>query len=428
MIKIIEAKQNLQLARIEIPNCAITKGIITIDLYETNSLIDQTIIECFGDLLLSGTTSLSRDELMDKVNSLGSSVDVHFNDGVLTVEISGTEKNWKKTLAIVSDVLQNPTFTAKEIKRATKLAFNDLNDDKEDAKAIAQAAFENNFFTPTDRRAGVQITTLQSHLSKLTNKDIKQMFTRMYTKPWVTSVTGSESTCTSFAKLVTELTSSIEVVDNTTRSKGAATTSAKLLLNDIPSKQNLDLNIGLLVDLKPGDLEFPALVFGISVLAKWGGFAGRLMSTVREKEGLTYGIYGKLAGYNTVDTGYFVIQTFFSPTQVTQGLQSTFREINKIYKHGITETEHISFKTIMETQTIMRNDSPISSIRVLHEFNKLGFTIEQMEAYETQLQSVSKKEVDAAIKKYLNPKLMVISAAGPTKQVEKELQILSKKL
>jgi zinc protease len=428
MIKTIEAKQNLQLATIEIPNCAIAKGIITIDLYKTNSLKDQTISECFGDLLLSGTTSLSRDELMDKVNSLGSSVEVHFNDGVLTVEISGTEKNWTKTLAIVRDILQNPTFTTKEIKRATKMAFNDLNDDKEDAKAIAQAAFENNFFAPTDRRAGAQITTLQSHLSKLTNKDIKQMFARMYTKPWVTSVTGSKSTCTSFAKLVTELTGSIVVIENATSSKGTATKSAKLLLNDIPSKQNLDLNIGLLVDLKPGDLEFPALVFGISVLAKWGGFAGRLMSTVREKEGLTYGIYGKLAGYNTVDTGYFVIQTFFSPAQVTQGLQSTFREINKIYKHGITETEHTSFKTIMETQTIMRNDSPISSIRVLHEFNKLGFTIEQMETYKTQLLSVTKKEVDAVIKKYLNPKLMVISAAGPTKQVENELQILSKKL
>ena len=428
MIKTIETKADLNLATIVIPNCGIAKGIISVDLHEANSTKDQTIFECFSDLLLSGTKSLSREELLDKVNSLGSSIDAQVSGGILTIEISSTQKGWKKTLAILSDILSEPAFSQTELKRATKLAFNNLNDEKEDSKAIAYEAFKNNFFAATDRRSSTKISTLQENLSKLTNKDVKEMYARMYKRPWTASVTGDKSVCTSFSKLVTDSTEKIKLSDLTLAVSDKTSEPQKLVLHDVPSRQNLDINIGCPVALKLGDAEFSALVFGISVLAKWGGFAGRLMSTVREKEGLTYGIYGRLEGYSASDNGYLRIGTFFSPAQVSQGLQSTFREIKKIHEHGITHSEYKSFPTIMETQSIMRNDSPISSIRVLHEFSKLGCTIEQMNAYEAELQSVTKEEINAAIKKYLNPKNMTISAAGPTKGVEKELHALCKKL
>jgi len=428
MIKTIDTAVNLNLATITIPQCAIAKGLITVDLHETNSIKDQAVFECFGDLLLSGTSTLTREELLDKLNLLGSSIDTHITDGVLTLEISSTQKSWKKTLELVNDILTNPIFTAKELKRATKLAFNNLNDEKENSKAIALDAFKNDFFSTSDRRSSAELQTVQTMLVKLTNKDIKEMFARMFTRPWVTSVTSDKPACLAFAKLVTKQTASIVTDTNFKPTSSTPPKPQKLVLNDIPSRQNLDIQIGCPIALKPGDAEFAALTFGVAVLAKWGGFAGRLMSIVREQEGLTYGIYGRLDGYSKVETGYFRIETFFSPAQVSQGLQSTFREIKRIYTRGITDAEYTSFKIIMETQLIMRNDSPVASIKILHEFNKLGFTIDQIEAYEAQLRSVTKTEVTSAIKKYLDPKQMIISAAGPTKQVTKELLALSTKL
>ncbi len=429
MIKTIETKPNVRLARIEISDCPIAKGIISVDLHQQNSIQDQAMFECFGDLLLSGTKNLTREELLDKTNSLGSSIAVRVSDGVLTVEISGTKRNWNKTMSLVHDILTEPVFPTKELKRAVKLAFNNLHDEKEDSKAVAFNAFRNNFYKVPDRRACDQVETVQLKLSTLTNKDAKEMFGRMYAKSWTASITGDKAACLSFDKLVTRLAQKIvDKSDQETLTTSLIPKAEKLLLHDVPSRQNLDVQIGYPVALKPGDREFPALVFGVSVLAKWGGFAGRLMSIVREQEGLTYGIYGKLEGYNQTQTGYFRIETFFSPKQVSQGLQSTFREIKKMHAKGITEAEHSYFKTIMETQSIMKNDSPVSSIRVLHEFNKLGFSLDEMTSYESALQTVTRKEVNAAIVKYLDPKRMAISAAGPTKLVEKELVALSKKL
>jgi predicted Zn-dependent peptidase len=70
----------------------------------------------------------------------------------------------------------------------------------------------------------------------------------------------------------------------------------------------------------------------------------------------------------------------------------------------------------------------MSQIAVLHGFNRLGFTIKEMEEFEKAMSVVTRTEVNQAIKQYLDPNRLTISAAGPTKTMEKELKALVNKL
>jgi zinc protease len=196
----------------------------------------------------------------------------------------------------------------------------------------------------------------------------------------------------------------------------------RLHLHDVPGRQNIDFSIGLPIPITIHHPDFLPLSFGIAVLAKWGGFAGRLMSTVREKEGLTYGIYGRLESFHGDEQGFFRIMTFFAPDKAVHALTSTFREISKLYTSGITQKEFNAFQTILLTQQQLLNDSLGRLLGDLHSYHCHGFTIHEMHMHKAQLQHITRTEVNRAIKTYLNPKEMYVSGAGPVAGVQKDLE------
>jgi predicted Zn-dependent peptidase len=172
--------------------------------------------------------------------------------------------------------------------------------------------------------------------------------------------------------------------------------------------------------------DYAPLLFGITVLGKLGGFTGRLMGTVREQEGLTYGIYANIESSFLDEQGYWRIMTFFSPKQAIAGLTSTFREVKKIYEDGITKDELVKFKKILKTGQALKNDSTASLLGELHAYHLQQFTLKEMEEYKNRILNVTLKEVNDAIKTYLNPNTLAISGAGPIASVKKELLAFSK--
>ena len=167
-------------------------------------------------------------------------------------------------------------------------------------------------------------------------------------------------------------------------------------------------------------------MFGIAVLGKWGGFTGRLMSTVREQEGLTYGIYAKTETFYNEEQGYWRIMSFFAPEKALQGLTSTFREIKKLYQHGITESELKLFKQILSTGHVLQNDSLSSQLNDLHGYHMQKFSLQEITEHKNKIHALTVEEVNTAIKHYLNPAHLTVSGAGPTAKVKKDLQAFIK--
>jgi zinc protease len=195
-----------------------------------------------------------------------------------------------------------------------------------------------------------------------------------------------------------------------------------LKLENIPSRQNIDLSIGAPLPITRSHPDFIPLSFAVAILGKAGGFAGRLMSTVREKEGLTYGIYSQLEGFSTDEQGYLRIMTFFAPDQAVTGLSSTFREIKKLFTSGVSQAEVTAFKTILGTQQSLIKDSFERTLADLHAYHCEGFSIADMKEYKEALSDVTRADVNRVIKTYLDPSLMSVSGAGPTTNVQADLR------
>ena len=94
--------------------------------------------------------------------------------------------------------------------------------------------------------------------------------------------------------------------------------------------------MGAPTGLRYVDPDYLPLAVAIDVLGH--GFTSRLTSTVRDSEGLTYGIEAELAGTGKLEQ-VWLIQTTFAPSLIDQGLVSTRREVANWCRDGITQAE-----------------------------------------------------------------------------------------
>jgi len=420
-----EIKPHIALGTIKNNQVETIRLLITNTASFKNDADLETARLIYAEAILAGTKKLSREDIQQSLKKLGSSFDVSAGNGRVFISVKCLAKKAKATLQLLLTILDDADFKVTEQKRIKRTLENYLDSEKENAKLIANINFNNSFCRPTNQNylylPEILLTALKQHNLAAT-KSIHQEFINSH---WTVTVGGGDAAVEQVISTVTKwkqgkennLAEKYEHHFQPIKKRSPA-------LAEVPSKQNIELAIGGFVDLTYESQDLPAFIFGIAVLGKWGGFAGRLMSTVREKEGLTYGIYARAEKMSLDQNGYFRIMTFFSPKDVTKGITSTLREVKKLRDKGLTQTELTNFRQILKTEDILAYDSIGKITAQVHGLLSSGINWEEHALFKAKLYSCSKKEIDQALKKYIDLEKMVISAAGPIKNVEKELKKL----
>lgn len=397
---------------------------LSIPIESEHAASTEALILVFCEGLRAGAGKLSREQFLDAESMLGAHIGVSGDSKFIHITLQSLDTTLAQSLKLLELMLVSPTFAEKEIKRIKELLTNALTLSKEDAKARAYEGFVNTFTEPTDSRYVFPIDELSRMIQKVTAKSLKSFHKILWNSEWIYTSGGSAPSAKKIASCIKKLrgdnVSKVKVspvsVPFIEREKG----SVQLL--DIPHKQNIEFSIGNTLPLTRTDTDYPAFIFGMSVLALYGGFSGRLMSTVREKEGLTYSIYGQAEKITKTEQGFWRIATFFAPKDAVKGITATLREIKLIREKGITENELTRFKAIMNTRSSLVNDSLIKKVREVQGLRENDISDAEYKEFKSKLQKMTVTEVQTALKKYLNLETIVISGAGPIQSVKKELE------
>ncbi|WP_181297682.1 pitrilysin family protein [Pseudomonas sp. Q2-TVG4-2] len=182
---------------------------------------------------------------------------------------------------------------------------------------------------------------------------------------------------------------------------------------DFPSNQTHLLLAQL--GIPRGHPDYAALYLGNQILGG-GGFGTRLMEEVREKRGLTYGIY---SGFSPMQTnGPFMInlQTRADLSEATLNLVQ--RLVAEFLAEGPTQAE------LERSKREIAGSFPLSTASnsdIVGQLGSIGFydlPLTYLEDFMQQVQALSVDEVKAAMNKHLSPDGFVIVTAGP--QVEQK--------
>ena len=187
---------------------------------------------------------------------------------------------------------------------------------------------------------------------------------------------------------------------------------AEDLTVNVPGKESVSVIMGEPTGLRYADPDFLPLSVGTSVLGR--GFTSRLLSTVRDTEGLTYGIGAELVGSGQLDQAW-VISATFAPSLLKQGLASTNRELTKWRRDGITEAELDYRKSALAGSHRVGLATSGGLAEVILSTVRRGLELSWIDEYPKKVAALSLKQVNGTIQSYVDPDKFVVVRAGTFK-------------
>jgi len=139
--------------------------------------------------------------------------------------------------------------------------------------------------------------------------------------------------------------------------------------------------------------------------------SSRLGDSLRDQQGLTYGVYSRLqAG---TDNGQFVVSMQTAPENVEQAVESAIAILQQIRDTGITAEELESAqRTIADRYPVsLANPNFLSSVLLRYRVNELGET--EIQTFPDKIRAVTIEDAQRVIDELIQPESLVIVTAGP---------------
>ena len=178
---------------------------------------------------------------------------------------------------------------------------------------------------------------------------------------------------------------------------------------EYPSKQTHLLLAQLGIDR--ADPDYAALSLGNQILGG-GGFGTRLMTEVREKRGLTYGVYSGFSPMQARGPFNINLQT---RAEMSEGTLKLVQDVLADYlKTGPTQKELDDAKRELAGSFPL---STASNADIVSQLGAMGFynlPLSYLEDFMQQSQALTVEQVKTALNKHLSADKMVIVTAGPT--------------
>jgi zinc protease len=181
-----------------------------------------------------------------------------------------------------------------------------------------------------------------------------------------------------------------------------------------PDKQNAVLMVMQPVPLKEGDADYAALMMANHLLGSGGN--SRLWNRIREKEGLSYDVRSSMAWDQYGTNSWWNASAIYAPGNRAKVEAAFKQEVERALKDGFAARELdegkqglLNFRTLSRAQD--RNVAGGWARNL-----DLGRTFAFSAQVDAQLKALTLEQVNAALKKYVDPAKFVTGVAGDFKE------------
>jgi zinc protease len=361
-------------------------------------------------MLAKGTMLNDKFKFSEKLQKLGVNLNVGASTTKINIGFKCLKKDLDQVIALLAEELRFPLFDKTEFENLkqqfignTKQGLNDPN--TRGSIALAQAIYpkENPNYS----------VTIEEDLANIKNASLEDLkaFHKKYFGPvsmHLVIVGDTEGTNLN-ASLKKSFKNWNSGIAETLKFEEVVKSTSKTDVITIAEKPSAELFIGQYTGLKRADADY--IPFYIANYTLGAGFAGRLMQTVRDKDGLTYSISSSLGG-NITTGGYWFVNASFNPTLFQKGLDATMVQVDKWVKDGITEKELENKKTNLIGSFKVGMATTTGMARTILSFVERDLEPSYIEQYPKDVEKVTLKQVNDAIKKYIQLDKMIIVKSG----------------
>lgn len=371
-----------------------------------------------AQMLLAGTARHSKKEIQILLDDIGASLELHTSGTRLVFESTVRTHHLETVFLILSELLEKPLFPADELLLLKKRREADLLYEEQNTREQAEIGLSRLLFDSKHPNYKESTTESKIALQKIDQDSLKRYHEKNKNfSSLVLSVAGDIQPKKIFS--LTEKYFKRDPITTMSPTKHVTMKSgnAKKVVKNIKNKESIDYMVGTALGITDSHPDFPALLLGVNVLGSYGSFTGRLMKEVREKEGLTYGVYSFLGGFDLDKDGFFVAWGTFAASLFKKGQKAMLREIENILKYGVTEDEVKKHRLMFAGKTRVKLSDSKTLATIVHATILGGKPITYIDALPKKIISITKKEVNNALKKYIKLENLSESAAGPIQKI-----------
>jgi zinc protease len=363
-----------------------------------------------GMMLDRGTKTLDKFAISEKLDNVGA--EISFQVGVQSLEIRA--KCLKKDLPLVIEMiaaeLRTPALSGAEFNKAKQQFVGELEASGQNSSALASEAFGRAVFPQGHPNHPHTLKEYTAAAKSANLEELKAFQAKYYGPAHMTLVVaGDVSDADTQAEIAKRFSGWSGGQDYLRPAKPAVAAAPAEITVPLADKPSVTMLLGQASGLRYSDPDSLALRLGTAILGR--GFTGRLMSTVRDKEGLTYNI-GANMGDDSIADGVWEISASFAPALLNKGVESTRREVAKWWKDGVTEQELAMRKQGVIGSYEVGLSTTLGLAETILVNIQRGYDLAWLDSYPKTVKAVTREQVNAAIKAHINPSTMVLVEAG----------------
>ena len=387
---------------------------MTLRLGDEESLMHRAMTARMTELMLiRGTTKHTRQQLEDEFDRLKANVEITGDASSVSASVETTHDNLPAVMRLLAEVFRNPSFPADEFEqlRQERLAF--YENQRTDPRWLAVFRLRNhlNPYPKDDPRYVALPDEAIAALKSLTLEEVKKFHADFFGAQHGELAVVGHFDDKAIIKLTDELfngwKSQVSYARLVRTFKDVASSAQTL---DIPDKENAVFVFGMNLNLRRDDPDRLALD-----LANWmlgSEFTSRLSNRIREKEGLSYFVRSVIE-WDQWDTGSLFIGLAICAPQNAPRVESVFNEeIARALIDGFRPEELAAAKIgWLQSRLVARSDDQ-SLVRLLGTLSYSSRTPLWTVEEEKNAQALTLEQVNAALRKYIDPNKLNIIKAG----------------
>ncbi len=356
-------------------------------------------------LLEEGAGDMDAQGFAEATEELAASFNYSVYDDAVSVSARFLTENQDEAVDLLRQSLVQPRFDETAIERVRAQILSSLRSDATDPDAIVGAAFDDIMFG--DHPYGSHYEGTLESVAALTREDIVAAWEGALARDRVYVSAAGDITPEALAGLLDGLLGDLPA-DGRPQPEAVdvqASAGVTVVPFDTPQSVALFGHEGIGMD----DPDFFA-AYVMNVVLGGGGFEARLMTEVREKRGLTYGVYTYLA---TKEHAELVAGRVASANdRVAEAIQVITDEWARMAEEGVTQDELDQAKTYLTGSYPLRFDGngPIADILVGMQMD--DFPIDYATTRNEKVEAVTLEDVKRVAKRVLKPEALRFVVVG----------------
>jgi zinc protease len=376
-----------------------------------------------ANLLERGTKHRDMMKLTNDLGQIGSEISIDGDNDYTLISTDGLSIHSKELLEMYADVIQNPAFENQEVERVRTQILASIQKKLDHPDSVAADGLSKLLYGT--HPYGFPTEGLAESIRKMSKKDFIKHYLKFY-RP-------NNSLLAVVGPQIEELKKEVQtqftnwpqriLQSNTSLKVNQELQAPKLSLITKESLQQTQVRFGML-GIQRNEKDFLPLRVANMILG--GTFASRLNMRVRDELGLTYSISSYFEPRK--ERGPFVISTFTRDAKLKETVLETVKSFKSFYEDGVTNKELDAAKAILIgqfPQAIETSDKLARNLMILRFYE---IPDSYLRTYLTEIQKITKSQVNEAIKTHLNPQDLHVLIYADESKVKDQMTEISKQL